>query len=152
MSLEKFENNELPVENASGERLETADAVEARLGQLGWTSEQIGNFASAIRMMADAMTRDGADGHAGNVSIELNVADSEETGVEEAEVTLMGEGKELGPDRLSELVSDPEFFEKVMDESDPEFFVNMNKVVLRRKKDRTSDGYRSIKEGPHHEV
>jgi len=140
MSLEKFENNELPVENASGERLETADAVEARLGQLGWTSEQIGNFASAIRMMADAMTRDGADGHAGNVSIELNVADSEETGVEEAEVTLMGEGKELGPDRLSELVSDTEFF------------VNMNKVVLRRKKDRTSDGYRSIKEGPHHEV
>ena len=151
MSAEIFKNNELPVEHGFGEHLENAEAVGARLIELGWTPEQVGSFASAINMMADAMARGGADSHVGNVTIELSVVNNEETGDEEAEATLMGAGEELSPDRLSELVQDPEFFEKVMNDSDPEFFVNMNKVVLRRKKDRPSDGFRSIKKGPQHE-
>lgn len=121
MSLEKFS----AIEDASGgecnfaEALGSADAVGARLVELGWTKEQMGSFASAVKTMAEMMK---------GATIELAVT-KDENGNDVAEVTISSDGEGGGFD-LERIPM------KVFVEADPEFFAKQHKVILRRQKDR----------------
>ena len=120
------------------QRLETADAVGACLLERGWTKEQLGNFPSAVQAMADAMIRGNGGIPAGQVYFEVAMTGGED-GEDVAEVTIVGEGKGLDPDQLSELIEKGELFVKVFTQADPEFFADQNKVILRRKKNRAPE-------------
>jgi hypothetical protein len=136
MPPEKFPSAEN--ENTAEGAIETAGDVETRLIELGWTKEQVGDFAEAIQTMANEMTSDGEASQASAVpeaNFELNIVKGAD-GDEVAEVTIVGEGRGLSPEQLSKLIDGGEFFMKVFTEADPEFFAGQNKVILRRKKNR----------------
>jgi hypothetical protein len=125
-------------EGTHEQRLETADAVGASLLERGWTKEQLGNFPSAVQAMANAMIRGNEGIPAGQVHFEVAMPGGED-GEDVAEVTIVGEGKGLDPDQLSKLIEKGELFVKVFTQADPEFFADQNKVILRRKKNRTPE-------------
>jgi hypothetical protein len=126
-------------EGAFEQRFETPDAVGASLLERGWTKEQLGKFPVAMQTMADAMAHPPEGGSAaGKMNFDLAIADDED-GDEAATVTIVGEGKGLGPEQISELIDKGELFVEVFTQADPEFFVDQNKVILRRKKSRAPE-------------
>ena len=82
--------------------------------------------------------------------VELTIK-TDEDGEEMAEVTLTGEGVGLDAPQLTEITGKEEFPMEVLENADVEFFTGENKVVLWRKKDRNSDGFKSLKRNPRHE-
>ncbi len=146
--------NKWSFESTPGKAMEVADAVEERLRGLGWTEEQLGNFKVAIHEgIINAVVHGNEGDPAKKVDVELNIV-KDVDGEEMAEITIIDEGKGFDPDT----VPDPTEGENLLeghgrglyimgDETDvaPEFLPNQGRLILRRKKDRPSDGYRLIK-------
>ncbi|MGD1003281.1 MAG: hypothetical protein ABR884_01770 [Minisyncoccia bacterium] len=135
MPHEQLQNN-----SERDDVFETPEALGAHLRELGWAEDQVAGFIVAIRAMLEKMSAN---------TIELTVK-TDEGGEEMAEVTLTGEGSGLDAPQLTEIAAKEEFPLEILDNADVEFFAGENKVILRRKKDRNSDGFKSIKRNPRH--
>jgi len=141
-------------ESTPAKAMESADAIEARLAELGWTEEQLGNFKVAIHEGIVNAAMHGNEGDpAKKVTVELVVTKSAD-GEEMAEVTIMDEGKGFDSKNIPDPTQDERILEKsgrgifiMAEETDvaPEFFPNQGKVILRRRKDHASDGFQSFR-------
>ncbi len=120
-------------EGASERGGETAGDIEARLVARGWTKEQLGDFAQAIREVADVIAQGNEGDRTDRVDIGLEII-SDEDGGEEAVVTITGEGQGLGPEEISKLIDGQKLSMKALNASTLEFFADQNKIVLRRKR------------------
>lgn len=131
MPPEKF----LPIEHESVpvRGFETAGDIEIRLIALGWTKEQLGDFAQAVQEVADAIAQGNEGDSARKADIGLEVM-NDQNGGEEAVVTIAGEGRGLGPEEISKLIDGQKLSMKALDASTLEFFADQNKMVLRRKR------------------
>jgi len=153
MSAERISNQETEVsqeenkwsfESTERSAEEAAGAVEARLAQLGWTEEQLGNFRLAISdAVANAIVHGNEGDLAKKVNVELNIKN--EDGEEVAEVTILDEGNGLDPNQIPDPTRDEGlleghgrgvYFMRVFTDADPEFFEGQGKVILRRRKNR----------------
>jgi serine/threonine-protein kinase RsbW len=142
------EESEWSFESTPEKALEVADAVEARLTQLGWSEEQLGNFKLAIHeAMVNAVVHGNEGDPAKKVNVELSMT-KDADGEEMAEVTVVDEGKGFDPSQvpnptraegLMEGHGRGRFFMKVFTDSEPEFFEGQGKVILRRKKNRPQE-------------
>jgi serine/threonine-protein kinase RsbW len=137
------EANKWSLESTPEKAMEVADAVEARLGELGWTEEQLENFKLAIH---EAIVNAAMHGNEGDptkkVTVELNMT-KDENGEEMAEVTILDEGKGFDPKQIADPTEEAGLMKsdgrgirliKEVTDTEPEFFPGEGKVILRRNK------------------
>jgi len=177
---ERFEGDHWVLESELSSGGEIADAVVARLAERGWSEDEIGNFHLVVKEIADNAVIHGNWGiqrkdyptedayHAAiqergktkggeekNVTVDIHFFDDGEN----VDVTISDEGTGFSP----EDIPDPTLGEGITKSSGRGWFlmnalasaelsVGKGEVVLHWKKNRDSEGYRSIKEGPHHEI
>ena len=139
------EVNNWSFESTPEKAMEVADAVEARLGELGSAEKQLDNFKLAIDEAIVNAAMHGNEGDpAKKVTVELNMT-KDEDGEEVAEVTILDEGKGFDPSEITDSTAEEGLMKsdgrgvrlmKVLTDTEPEFFPGQGKVILRRKKNR----------------
>lgn len=138
-------NNIWEFESTPEKAMEVADALEARLVELGWTEEQIGNFKLVVHEgIVNAVVHGNNGDSTKKVKVELAMT-KDNDGEEMAEIIIMDEGTGFDPNEVPNPTDEKGLLEThgrglfimtVGTDVAPEFFKGEGKLILRRRKNR----------------